>query len=94
MAGEQDGGLLLRIVLAQELADDLLGNHIQTDGRFVQKEDFRLVQQGRDQLHFRALAQGEFAHADVELVAHGEQFAHFCDGALHGGGGNAVDLGV
>ena len=94
MAGEQDRRLLLRIVLPQELADDLLRNDVQADGRLVQKEDFRLVQQRRDQLHLRALAQRKFAHADIELVAHGEQFAHFSDGALQRGGGDAIDLGV
>ena len=94
MAGEQDGRLLLRVVLAQELPHGLLGDHVQADGRLVQEQDFRLVQQRRDQLHLRALAQRKLAHADVELVAHGEQFAHLGDRALQRGGGDAVDLGV
>ena len=65
MAGEQDGGLAGRVVIAQEFADILLRNHVEADGGFVEEEDAGLVEQRGDELHFHAFAEGEFADHDV-----------------------------
>ena len=94
MAREQNRGFLLGIVAANEFAHGFLGNDIQADGRFVEKQHLGLMQQRRDQLHFHAFAEGKFAHADVELVFDGEQFAHFGDGAFETVGGDAVNFCV
>jgi hypothetical protein len=37
------------------------------------------VEQGGDQLHLHALAQGKLAHHDIELVAHGEKIDEFVE---------------
>ena len=46
------------------------------------------------EFHFHPLAQGKFAHHDVQFVAHGQQFGQFVDGAVEGRGGDAVDFAV
>jgi len=51
------------------------------DGRSSRKRTFGCATAG-NQLHFHAFAERQFAHADVELVADAEHFAHFGDGAL------------
>ena len=94
MAGEHDGGLLLLIVAADEFAHGLLRNHVQADGRFVQKEHLRLVQQRGDELHLHAFAQGKFTHAHVQLVRHAQQLGQLAHGPAEAVLGNAVDLGI
>jgi hypothetical protein len=74
-------------VAADEFADGFLRNHVQADGRLVEKQHLGLVQQRGDEFHLHAFAEGKFAHADVELVLDGEQFGHFGDGALEAVGG-------
>src|SRR5207247_1105360 len=48
VAGEQDGGAIGLVVGAEKFAHDLLGNHVQTDGRLIQEQDLGLVQQVGD----------------------------------------------
>jgi hypothetical protein len=43
MSGEYDGNVPVSIYLPDEIADGYLRDSIQTDGRFVEKQDGRLV---------------------------------------------------
>ena len=79
MAREQNGDFMRGVVAAQELANGFLGDDVQPDGRFIQKQHFRLMQQGGDQFHLHALAQGKFSNQDIELVADSQQFTQFTD---------------
>jgi hypothetical protein len=94
VAGKQDGRLLRGVVALEEFAHNLLRNHIQADGRFVEEEDFGLMQERGDQLHLHAFAQGKLADADIELLADVKHPGHFRDGAFKAVPGNTVDLGV
>ena len=68
-----------RLICAQEVADAVLGHHVQPDGRLVQVEDLRIVQQRGRQVAAHALAERELAHGraqervEVEQVAEGRR---------------------
>src|SRR6185312_10507600 len=91
VAGEQDGDAVDAVVFAQELADGLLRDDVEADRRLVEKEHPRPVEEGGDQLHLHALAEGELAHHHVELVADPEQFDQLLEGPPVVGGREAVD---
>src|SRR5437763_15499000 len=82
------------VVGAQELANGFLGDDVQADGRFIQKQDFRLMKQRGNQFHLHALAEGKFADHDIELVADRQQFAEFTDSPLESCGIDAVNLRI
>src|SRR6266568_4308601 len=94
MTGQENGRLAVAVVMLEKFPHDFLGDHVQADGRLVEKKDPRLVQQGGDQFHFHHFAQGQLAHRDVELVLHLEQLAQLCHRALEGGGREAVNFCV
>ena len=58
VAGQQDGGAKAAVVLGDELANAALHGHIQADGRFVEEDDLRAMQQRGGDLAFHALTQG------------------------------------
>ena len=91
VAGEQDGGPVAAVVVAQELADVFLRHDIEADGRFVEEEHARAVQQRRDQFHLHAFAERELAHHDVELGPDTEQCDEFVERLLVGRMVEAVD---
>ena len=61
VAGQQDGRARAAVVFGDELADAALHGHIQTDGGFVEEQDFGPVQQRPDDLHFHPFAQRKVA---------------------------------
>ncbi len=69
MAGEQHGGAAAGVVLGQERADPLLHRHVEPDGRLVQEQHLRAVQQRAGDLRLHPLAEGELAHRLADLVA-------------------------
>src|SRR5260221_382044 len=60
MTGEQNGGLLLGIMLAQKFTDTFLRYHIEADGGFIEEQNFRLMKQRGNQLHLGAFAERKF----------------------------------
>ena len=91
VAREENRHAILAVVVAEELANGTLRNDVETDGRFVEKEDARAVQERGDELHFHALAEGEFAHHDVEFGADGEEVDEFVERGFELRLGDAVD---
>ncbi len=84
MAGEDDRGFFFLVVILEELADLLLREDVQPDGRLVQEDQARLVDQRGDQLHLHALAQREAAHLHVEQVLHIQQLGQLGQRGLVG----------
>ena len=70
MAGQQDGGFGLLVVIVQKFPDAALGQDIQPDGRLVQVQDLRAVQKRGDQLHLHPLAQRKPPHLHLQQAAH------------------------
>src|SRR6266545_2993072 len=62
------------IVDAQALAHPFLTDDIQSDRRFIEKQDTRLMNERSDQFHFHSLAQRKFAHHHVHFVSHLQKF--------------------
>lgn len=81
-------------MVAEEFANGFLRDDVQADGGFVEKKDFRFVEQGSDQLHFHAFAEGKLADHDVQLLFYGEERGEFIDGSLETIFVDAVDAGV
>ncbi len=79
VSGEQNGGVKLAIDGAQELADVVLGNHVEANGRLIEKEERGIVQQCRGQIAAHAFAERKFAHGSVQVIANAEDFVE----ALH-----------
>ena len=69
VGGEDDGLAVGAIDLADELADVLLGHHVQSDRRLVQEDEVRVVQHRAAEVGAHALSKAELPHRDVhELV--------------------------
>ena len=69
VGGEDDGDAALAVQPADELAHRQLGRRIEADGRLVEEEQRRLVQQRRGDLAAHALAERELAHRLVQQPA-------------------------
>jgi hypothetical protein len=69
----------LAVIEAQEFPHLLLAGHVQADGRLIQEEHPRAVQQRGDQFHLHPFAQRELAHHHVQLVGHVQQFRQAAD---------------
>ena len=59
---EENGYFFKLLVVAKEILDIVLGNYIETDGRFVEKKNFWRVQKCSDEFHFHPLTEREFAN--------------------------------
>ncbi len=75
MGGEQNGHAARPIELLEELAHAVLGDHVQTDGRLVQVQHLRIVQQGCRQIATHALAERELPHRCIQELVQPEQLA-------------------
>ncbi len=58
-----------RLIARRNCADVVLGDDVEADGRLVEKQQRRIVQQRRRQIAAHALAQREFAHRRVQIIA-------------------------
>ena len=63
----------------QELANMILGDHVEADRRLIKKKQRRIVQQRRGEVAAHAFAERELAHGRVQVVANAEDFVE----ALH-----------
>ena len=90
---QEDRGALLLVEPDQQLAEALLGQQVEADGRLVEEQDLGLVQQARGQLAAHPLAERQVAHRLVEQVGGVEQLAQLGDAALLGGAVEPVDGG-
>ena len=66
-------GAALGVEGAQELAQPALADHVEPDGRLVEEEDLRVVQQRRDDVAAHPLAEAELPDRGVEQVVEVEQ---------------------
>jgi hypothetical protein len=73
VAGEEDGDFALFLVVFEELLDVVLSNDIESDGRFIKKEDFGGMEKCGDEFHFHSFAEGEFSDGSTEEFFHIEQ---------------------
>lgn len=85
------GGSGLGVDPHQELAEALLGQQVEPDGRLVEEEDGGLVEHARHQLAAHPLAEREVADRDVEQLGGIEQLGQLVEagwpaGAARGGG--------
>src|SRR5579885_1849517 len=67
--GQKDGQALLRVELADQVADALPRDHVQADGWLVQKDNRGFVQQRRRQFAAHALAQTQLARGRRHIFA-------------------------
>jgi len=81
-------------VLAQEVPDYALRDHIQTDRGLIQEQDARLVEEGCNQLALHPFAQRELADGGGEFVADRQHAGEFVDGASELVLRQSVDPGV
>ena len=92
VAREQDRDPEPAVIVAQEGAHGPLGDDVEPDGRFVEEQHFRRVEQGGDQFHLHALAEAQLAHHHVELGPHPEQIRELVEGLLVLGRRDAIDV--
>ena len=62
VAGEEDGRAGAAVVLRDEGPDAPLHRHVQPDGRLVEEDHLRAMEERRGDLAFHPLAQREVAH--------------------------------
>ena len=93
VAGEEDRGAPLLVEAHEQLAEPLLGDEVEADGRLVEEQDLRVVQQARGQLAAHALAERQVAHRLVEQVGGAEQLAELGDAPVLGRAVEPVDGG-
>ena len=90
--GEHERGVPGRVERAQELAQPALADHVEADGRLVEEQDLRVVQQRGHDVPAHPLAEAELADRGVEEVAEVEELDVLGEvGAVPRGVG-AVDL--
>ena len=77
--GQEDRGAPLLVEADQQLAEPLLGDEVEADGRLVEEEDLGVVEQARGQLAAHALTERERAHRRVEEVGGVQQLAQLRD---------------
>ena len=94
MAGEQHGGAGAAVVVGEEVPHPRLGIYIQTQGGLIEKQNRRLVQQGRQQFGLHPLAQGKLAHRAPQLLAQLQHLGELANAALRLRLRNAVDRGI
>ena len=70
MSGEQQRGAMLDPLLDEELAEPLLAEDVQPDGRLVEDDQLGSVEQGRSDLAAHPLAERELAHRGPQRGAH------------------------
>ena len=75
MGGEDDGRAPLVIQATDEGSDPLLGHHIQSDGRLIEEQDVRIMEQGRCQVGPHALPQAQGAHRCIQEPLQVQQIA-------------------
>lgn len=92
VAGEKDGDLAFLLVVLEKLLDIVLRHHIEPDGRFIEEEDFGSVEEGGDEFHLHAFAEGEFANGSSEEFLDFEEAGEFVEMLLEGIGRDAIDL--
>ena len=83
--------MVFTVVFSDESADASLHGDVQADGRLVQEQDARGVQQGSHDLHLHALAQREIAHRFGHQVFKLEHLDEFVARAAELCFGDAVD---
>src|SRR3954469_24740045 len=68
MAGQHRDDAMFLVVDAQKFTNPFLTDDIEADGRLVEEENTRLVDERGDQLHLHALAERELPHHDIHFV--------------------------
>ena len=76
----------------QELADVVLGHHVETDGGFVEEEQWRVVEQRGREIATHALAQAQFPHRRVKIFLHVENLRKLVEPATVVGLRHTVDF--
>ena len=94
MAGQEHGNAAAGVVLAQALLDGHLGDDVEANGRLIQQEKLRLVQQGGNQFHLHALAQRQFADGLTGEMFDAEQFGQLAEGTTELVGRQRVDFAM
>src|SRR5262249_41617094 len=80
MTGEKHRDAACRVVVLQAFLNGMLGNHVQPNRRLVEQQKLRLMEQGRDQLHFHPLAERELADRLPDQILYPEQFGQIIQG--------------
>ena len=82
MRGQQHGGSLLPVELTHKSAHVKLGYRVQPDGRLVQEQQLRPVNQRRRQITAHPLPQRELPHRCAEQGADVHRLSEPCAGLL------------
>ena len=67
VGGEQNRGVKFAINGAQKMADLILGDYVETDGRLVEKKQRRIVQQRGCKIAAHPLAERQLPHRRIEI---------------------------
>ena len=94
VAGQQDGGAEAAVVFVDEGADAALHGDVEADGRLVEEDHLRAVQEGGGDLALHPFAEGEVAHRLAKQVAQLQQVGKLVEHVPVVGGGDAVDGAV
>jgi hypothetical protein len=68
-----------------------LGHHVESDRRFVEKHDWRIVQHGGRKVAAHALTERELTHGRTQKLTHLQQFGEVIHVGFVAYGRNAVD---
>ena len=82
MTGQKDGGVEFLIHLSDQRADILLHHGVQTNGRFIQKQDAGPADQGSHNFTANSLTQRQTSHGCIDKGIQIEDICQFPDAAF------------
>ena len=91
MTSEQDGGAEAAVVLVDKGADAALHGDVEADGRLVEEDHLRTVEEGGGDLAFHPFAEGEVADRLAKQIAQLQQVGKLMKNLTIVGEGDAVD---
>src|SRR5438105_12873247 len=92
MGGQDHRHAALHVDAGEEIADPLFDHDVETDGRLVEEDHFRVVEEGSHELAAEALTERELAHRRTNERIEVEQGPEAVEILAIASGGNAVDL--
>ncbi len=93
VGSKEDGRSRIAVDLIDDVAEFLLGDHVETDGRFVQEKDLGVMDEARGDFGAHALAKGKLSDRRRVEVADFEGRNEKIDPRFRNGIGQLVELG-
>ncbi len=74
VGSEEDRGVFRPVDRVDNVPEIGFGNHVEPDGRFVEKQDFWAVDEARDEFRPHSLPEGQLPYGNMEQISHLERF--------------------